>query len=460
MRSVRLLKYQIRVLTEELDELESATTRSRSYPLWLKELYWTVTRLLGLDQLRMGARRRRLGTTAMSAIDSSAQKCLEHCLRPRVLIDATHTIQTGRKNGVQRVVRNLAFHSVQMEKAIPFVIENDLPLPFINGELSSIPLQVEQGDILVLADVTPLSKFTTLLEEIREKGGKVVFLLYDLIPLSFPGTCRASYVESFAHRLDTILAKCDSVVTISKSVAGELEQYLRHSAHSVREGLRIGWFHLGYDLDEVNGEPSPDVKAIPPPGPFFLTVGTLEPRKGHLVALDAFERLWARGSQARYVIAGRYGWSARALVSRIRNHPEFGRRLLWVEGPEDASLQFLYRNAAALVYPSIAEGFGLPLIEAARYGTRIIASDLPVFREICGDHALYFEVLDDAALAERIEECLAGRAPTPDFSALTWKQATEQFLLLLRDDQAMKGRWRLLAGAKEGHSVPFLAKAF
>jgi alpha-1,2-rhamnosyltransferase len=443
MNSVELFRYQIRILAEELRELETTIESRRDFwPLWLKELYWTVTKLVGLGHWHDGSRPQRRHRAVVAADSTSARALVGNCPRPRVLIDATHTVQSGRKDGVQRVVRNIAFHAARGEKAIPFVLEDGLPMVLSNGEMSSVPLEIEKGDILVLLDVTPLSTISPLLDNIHERGGKIVSVVYDLVPLKYPGTCPASYTFEFKNRLETILAKCDSVIAISNSVVDDLERFMRSSTDVCRDELRLGWFHLGCDLDEIDGEPSPDTAAMVAEHPFFVTVGTIEPRKGHPIALDAFERLWAAGSQARYVIAGRYGWSARAVVTRIRNHPEFGKRLLWVEGPDDATLQFLYRNAAALVSPSIAEGFGLPLIEAARYGTSIIVSDLPVFREICGQHALYFDVADDAALAQQIDACLSGRAPRPDFEVLTWSDATDLFLSLVREDKCLEQRWR------------------
>ena len=99
--------------------------------------------------------------------------------------------------------------------------------------------------------------------------------------------------------------------------------------------------------------------------PFFLSVSTLEPKKGYTVALDAMENLWERGVDARYVIVGRYGWNTHGrLEHRIRSHPEFNKRLFWLGQISAADLRHLYKNAHSLIFASVAEGFGLPLIQA------------------------------------------------------------------------------------------------
>ena len=88
---------------------------------------------------------------------------------------------------------------------------------------------------------------------------------------------------------------------------------------------------------------------------------------------------------------------------------EFGRRLFWFDEVSDADVAYAYRHATSLIFASLSEGFGLPLVEAAKFGLPIIASDITVFREIAGDAASYFEALDAEFLAARLRESLAGK---------------------------------------------------
>ncbi len=85
-------------------------------------------------------------------------------------------------------------------------------------------------------------------------------------------------------------------------------------------------------------------------------------------------------------------------VEQLQKHSQYGKSLFWLNDATDTELAFCYRNARALVYPSIIEGFGLPLVEALYYGCPVLASDIPVFHEIGGDHCTYFSLESSAQL--------------------------------------------------------------
>jgi glycosyltransferase involved in cell wall biosynthesis len=121
------------------------------------------------------------------------------------------------------------------------------------------------------------------------------------------------------------------------------------------------------------------------------------------------------------------------LAHRLRAHPELGRRLFWLERASDAALQRLYAECSALLAASSGEGFGLPLIEAAQHGLPVIARDIPVFREVAGEHAFYFTANGADELAAALRQWLAqdaqGSAPQSTGMAwMTWEQSTRQLL--------------------------------
>ena len=206
-----------------------------------------------------------------------------------------------------------------------------------------------------------------------------------------------------------------------------------------RANLRVGWFHCGSDIAPAGaGDASAAVRnAFAGPTPTFLLVGTLEPRKGHQVALAAFDEVWRGGTQARLVFVGRRGWHVDAVIDDIAAHPEFGRRLFWFEQANDADLAWSYDHCAAALAPSYAEGFGLPIAEAAWRNKPALCSDIPVFREIGGEGALYFRVNDAHALATLVGDFLAGRAiadPTR-VTRPTWREAALRIVhVILRDE--------------------------
>jgi glycosyltransferase involved in cell wall biosynthesis len=165
----------------------------------------------------------------------------------------------------------------------------------------------------------------------------------------------------------------------------------------------------------------------------FLMVGTIEPRKGHLQVLAAFEKLWTDRADVNLVIVGRQGWQVEELVAKIRRHPRGGENLFWLEGISDEYLEEVYAASTCLIAASESEGFGLPLIEAAQHKLPIIARDIPVFREVAGENAFYFSGTSPEALTDAIGEWLDlnadGQAPSSEgIRWLTWAESTQQLL--------------------------------
>ena len=168
----------------------------------------------------------------------------------------------------------------------------------------------------------------------------------------------------------------------------------------------------------------------------FLTVGTVEPRKGHALMLAAFEELWANGVDVNFVIVGKQGWEMEKFSAKLQHHPELRKRLFWLKGVNDEYLEALYDAATCLIMASEGEGFGLPLIEAARHKLPVLVRDIPVFREVAGNHASYFTANNPQDLARAINNWLdlyaAGEHVLPDdMPWQTWRQSTEQIKSIL-----------------------------
>ena len=165
-------------------------------------------------------------------------------------------------------------------------------------------------------------------------------------------------------------------------------------------------------------------------------VGTLAPHKGHEQVLSAFDLLWQSGLDCNLVIVGKESWRVQRLTDKLRRHPERDRRLFWVSDAGDGLLAALYRSSSCLIAASVAEGFGLPLIEAARYGLPIIARDIPVFREVAGAHAFFFEDKSAQGLSRAIQEWLHLHASGQVSSSAsmpwqTWRDSSSQLLRVL-----------------------------
>src|SRR5690606_41798773 len=133
--------------------------------------------------------------------------------------------------------------------------------------------------------------------------------------------------------------------------------------------------------------------------PLDLMVITIEPHKNHVYLLDAFDLLWAENTDAALCFVGKIGWKNEHLIERIRRHPQLGKRLFMWNDLNDRELEYCYLNPRSLLFPSHVEGFGLPLVEAMQRKLPVMASDIPVFREIGGDAMAYFELSDPDNLA-------------------------------------------------------------
>jgi glycosyltransferase involved in cell wall biosynthesis len=169
----------------------------------------------------------------------------------------------------------------------------------------------------------------------------------------------------------------------------------------------------------------------------LLIVGSIEPRKNHRLAFDAFNAYRKAGGDWDLVVVGRAGWHCDGIISEMMASPGYGQTLHWFDDADDALLACIYREAGALIIPSHIEGFGLPLVEGAHWGRSVIASDIPVFREIGEDFANFFEPTDAAHLAARLWEaqrCALPKRPLPGQAVgVSWQQSVKQFAEQIAD---------------------------
>lgn len=375
----------------------------------------------------------------------------------RILVDVTGTVKRDAGTGIQRVVKEVVrvVYLRQRDGAgfdVPVVAvrcENGrllLAADFINALApgaagSEEEIAVAPGDrFLMLSDSwNAFDVLAPALAGVRRNGGEIVSCIFDLIPELWPHACHEATVPRYRAWLRRALLESDAFIAISRTVALELGDYVETCRLPHRPGLKIGWFHCGADLHApATHAPRPKIAAaVTGDAPVFLLVGTIEPRKGHRVALAAFERLWSEGVAARLVIVGRRGWFEEAIVAAIGGHAENGARLFWFDDVDDPELSFLYDRATALVFPSYAEGFGLPIVEAARRGLPTICSDIPVFREVGRSGAIYFAVNDPDALAETLRGFLSGSitAAPEDVSDASWAAAAARIVdVIARED--------------------------
>ncbi|MFC0253437.1 glycosyltransferase [Massilia consociata] len=374
----------------------------------------------------------------------------------QLLVDISALVQADHKTGIQRVVRSIVLALVKAPppgyRIEPVYSEGGnrcyrYARRFTCGMLDTPPLALEDapiearaGDLFLGLDLA--TNMTTQnqpqLLALRRKGVAVWFTVYDLLPLLRPDCFPFGAQKYYGDFIDTISLVADGVVTISRAVADELAEWLAGRPNRRMTPLKLAHFHLGADIDASapsRGLPDNAEQALAAlrQAPTLLMVGTLEPRKGQAQALAACELLWAKGVALNLVIVGKNGWLVDALAERLKSHPQRDRQLFWFNGVSDEMLLKLYEHSSALLAASEGEGFGLPLIEAAQKGLPVIARGIPVFREVAGEHAFYFDGKAPEDLAAAIEAWLALHAagtapPSSGMPWLTWEQSARQLM--------------------------------
>ncbi|MGU7771045.1 glycosyltransferase family 4 protein [Burkholderia sp. MR1-5-21] len=342
-----------------------------------------------------------------------------------VSILATHDAGTG----IQRVVRSIV---IQLLRAPPDNFEVklvratrrsgyrhvELQCPAgDDGRLQlrtlDLPVYAQCGDIFLGLDFSSRIIPARLRDFLswRQTGVKCVFIVYDLIPAVHPQWFTKKGKRHYQRWLRAISIHADMLCCISNAVAVEARQWISSRFGITSDDVQFRWFHLGATFDDAAIEPVPSLAVRADRDGLvleqtLLMVGTVEPRKGHDQVLRAVEELWRRGCDVALVVAGGQGWNVESFATRLRTHPENGKRIVWLENVSDPQLGWLYKNLGGLVMASMAEGFGLPLVEAMHYGMPVLARDLPVFREIADESASYFCDDNPIQLADRIFEWL------------------------------------------------------
>lgn len=400
-------------------------------------------------------------------------------------IDATETIASGRWTGIERVVRHLIVELRDHDgakTAIRVVVAMDDQFHLINAEgwtrlldpvaaatpsegasaiaraanavlshipplflwlrltlrrrqiiaalrpyAESTPVDFAAGDVVLLLDSYWAGVSSVVAaKRARAAGAAIVSGVHDLIPITHPGYMTTFLRLAFPRKLIEALQISDGVVAVSQHSASELRRWLGPRWLD----LPIGWFHLGSDPPAA---PSPSRSG---PVRHFAMVGTIEPRKGHDMVLQAFRQRWAAGDDCRLTIVGKMGWitpAARERFAALKTEP----RITLVHDADDTRLATILAEVDAVIVASKIEGFGLPIVEALARDIPVLASDIPVFREIGGDAILTFDPEDPTSLADAIARFEADPEPwrirARDFTWPSWQAAARRMMNVLNE---------------------------
>lgn len=412
-----------------------------------------------------------LGVSDMASLAQAiAQSFPAKRSQRQLLIDISGTSQSDLKTGIERVAHGLIVALLNSPpvgyRIEPVYLSNEegvwhyrfarrytlgllgCPQDILTDEI----VEVQNGDILLGVDLSGHrlieAHASGLYDHLRNIGVFTYFIVFDLLPVQMPEVFPPGADRAHAQWLQ-VITELDGAICISKAVADAFFMWLSDTKLNRHAGrpFRVGWFHLGADV--ANAVPT---QGLPNDAewmlrqfrsrPTFLMVGTIEPRKGYLQVLEAFTQMWQDGREVNLVIVGKEGWKVLPenmrrtiprIVQRIKAHSELGRRLFWLEGISDEYLEWVYTVSTCLIAASEGEGFGLPLIEAAQHKLPIIARDIPVFREIVGEHAFYFNGSEPSILRDAITQWLELhlKHENPSSENLfwsTWSDSVQQLL--------------------------------
>ncbi len=401
----------------------------------MQNLIWTVRRLAARSRGNRGKVKHVLSgrTDAPAGLTASPVEATASIGRGRRLyIDVTATVHGIGVGGIPRTVTKLLEVSVGHEDIIPVIGDGGRLWRMEGDGKTGRPIAFAPGDVYLLIDQFwyPGTTFAVFCDDARRAGALCVFCIYDIVPLLYPLLFDRTFIMKFSNAFPRAVASFDRIVTISRSSADDIGAYLRE--HYSELEIEVVAFRLGSDAaSAVEGPVRDQVAALFRTPGTFLSVGSVLPHKGHLIAIAAMEEVWRAGHDRTYVIMGKKDRTMDCISAFIEHHPELGRRLHWLQDASDAEIQFAYRNASCLIQPSIAEGFGLPVVEALSHAMPVLASDIPIFREVGGEALTYFDLCDSSMLARRIKENAFRANPVDQAAVISWRESLEELLQVL-----------------------------
>ncbi|WP_237214638.1 glycosyltransferase, partial [Falsiroseomonas oryziterrae] len=383
---------------------------------------------------------------------------------PIVLDVTTSAHHRGRWTGISRVEAALALALAGNPRAdIRFVTWNnksrafgEVPLEAIrDGSLGRVLAQLDSGPVappalpegahLVVAGSAWMQNAVyaeSVVGFARAHGLRLVPVIHDIIPTRFPFWFDDGYAPVFQANLDLLLGNADHVVAVSESTRRDVEAH----AGSVRQLVlpEVSVLREGDEIHQATpGDVEPPAELVARFGgrPFVLSVGAIHQRKNHKLLYDAWLRLTERmGSRCPHlVIVGGVAWNGHEVARALRGDPRLRDHVTILEEVDDAALAWLYEACLFTVYPSLYEGWGLPVAESLRHGKLCLAADTSSVPEIAPGLVDLLDPLDVMAWVTRIQFYAGSRAAreaaeariAAGYRARPWSDSAAQLLDIL-----------------------------
>jgi len=258
---------------------------------------------------------------------------------------------------------------------------------------------------------------------LRAEGARLITLVHDVIPLSHPEYARPQGADEHRKRVRSIDRYASGIIGNSQATIDALAPHMQRGL----DGRAVRVAHFGADAPDIFGARN---EALPD-RPYFVYISTIEPRKNHLLLLNVWRRLVERLGDAAplLVLVGRRGWENENVIDILERAEALRGHVIEAGEVSDNRMQALVAQSRAMLMPSFAEGFGMPVVEALAAGVPVICSDIVAHREVGGDAPDYLDPLDGLGWMRAIcaysqpdsPERVAQIARIADWRAPTWR---------------------------------------
>ncbi|MET3824342.1 glycosyltransferase involved in cell wall biosynthesis [Sphingomonas sp. PvP055] len=383
-----------------------------------------MTNRVILDLSRLISRARHHTPSGVDRVEMAYARGLSASLGDRLDFAAVHPLAGYGRLSTQTALRYLDLLERRWDSEGGGVEQRSLreTVPLLMTLLPK-PGRPTPGSVYVQASPHHLTRPALVQRILAREQARFLCLVHDLIPIEYPEYARPDGARLHQRRIETIAAHADGVIVNSAATGVSMRPWIERTGRDVTIHVAL----LGTQV-----MPTPTTPLPVPEVPYFLCVGTIEPRKNHLLLLNlwrTFAETLPQAAIPRLVIVGRRGWENEQVIDMLERCPALRGHVEERNGCSDQHLDALLRGARALVLPSFAEGYGMPVSEALAVGTPVICSDLPALREAGDTVPDFLDPLDGPAWRNTILDHFqdgpvraAQLERLPTYRAPTWEQ--------------------------------------
>ncbi len=371
-----------------------------------------------IDLSRLVSRIRHPTPTGVDRVELAYALGLDRLAPGRVAFGALHPV--GRYGRIGRTSAMRFLHATEATwagRSAPRLDARSLVRTL--GGLLPRPIPARRGPrVLVQSSPHHLHRPATVRRILASEDARFVCLIHDLIPIEYPEYARPGGAVLHRRRIDTILSLADGIVTNSAATRDALVR-----AAPAGCDVPIEPALLGLDLLPL----LPASQGTTLARPYFVVIGTIEPRKNHLLLLHIWRHLSTMlppEAMPELLVIGRRGWENEQVIDLLDRCPALVGHVRELGRLSDGEVAGLLAGASALLLPSFAEGYGMPVPEAISIGIPVLCSDLPALREAGGDVPDYLDPLDGPGWIDAILAYAAPTSPRRDAQsrrAATWR---------------------------------------